>query len=193
MNILYKTMGAGAVLAGVFVFGAHAEQKVYDDYNISLESEKQFMARCTNAMTINDVNFTEGASDTKGCACLTKSLMSKVETGEIPVVETYTAFMVEAGGLSARDELNPIKFMTDMENINQRYKLSEAQSGKYMSLIGEAMGNCGDKNYHNSFNLAHLASLQPKSNTIKLVNSQKPKPQLQIKSKPAALRGMSKG
>ncbi len=193
MNILHKVMGGGAVLAGLFVFGAHAEQKVYDDYNISLESEKQFMARCTNAMTINNVDFAEGASDNKGCACLTKSLMSQIEASEIPAVETYTAFMAEAGGKSARDELNPIQFMTDLEGINQRYKLSEAQSGKYMDLIGGTMKNCGDSEYHTSTNVAYLATLSPKSQAIKLVNrAQKPKPQLNIQKRPA-LRGSSKG
>lgn len=194
MNILYKTMGGGAVLAGLFVFGAHAERKVFEDYNISLESEKQFMSRCTNAMTINDVDFSDGASDNKGCACLTKSLMSQIKSSEIPVVETYTAFMVEAGGLSARDELNPIKFVTDLESINKRHKLSDDQSGKYMDLIGGTMGNCGDRDYHSPANVALLASLRPQASSIKLVNTaQTPKTQLKMQSNPPALRGRSKG
>lgn len=192
MNILYKTMGGGAVLAGLFAYGAHAEQKVYEDYNISLQSEIKFMSRCTQAMSINDVSFTHGASDNKGCACLTKSLMSQVEASEVPAVETYTAFLVEAGGLSARDELNPIQFMKDMGNINKRHKLTDSQSDKYMDLVGGAMGNCGESDYHTPDNVAYLASMHPKGGQIKLVNtSARPRPQLKIK--PPELRGSSKG
>lgn len=213
MNILYRLAGGGVIVAMAAVFGFQSEQKILENYNIQAPSETAFMQRCKTSMDMNDVGFNDGASRSKGCACLTKTLVSSAKSGELKAVETYMAFMMETGGDNARDELDLVQFEKSLADINKRHKLSDSQSLAIFTMVGEAVGTCGDKRFHSAENVAQLASMTPNPATIKFArpNANKPsgvKPDYLAKPKPVAkaapkpeaksepapkLRGMSKG
>lgn len=209
MNSLFKLMGAGVLVAGASVYGMQAEGKVREDYNIQAPSEVDFMDRCQRSMDMNDVAFNDGASRTKGCACLTKTLVSTAKPGQLDAVETYMAFMMESGGDNARDELNMFSFENSLNEINKRHKLNDMQSLEIFTMVGEAIGTCGDQSFHTVENVSRLASLAPRRGKITLPARQpktssgmndsfkpviKPKPSAANKTPEAPkLRGMSKG
>jgi len=192
MSFQYRIILGAFLISVGSVIGFQAKKKVKEDYNI-LPPEVAFMNKCTSAMRTHNVEFKQGANQNKGCACITKTLMSKTEQAEIPAVKDYMYLLMELGGDNARETIDMEYFEQSFEEINTRHSLSELKSLTYFGTIGEAVTTCGNKDYHTKENVGVLASLYPKSSQIAVAQSEvesKPKPS---KPAPLKLRGPSKG
>ena len=204
MNPVFRMIGAAAFLSIGAIYGFQADKKVQAKYNIS-EPEKDFMDKCKNTMSRENLSFAEGARTSSGCACMTKTLLSQVDTEDLPAVQAYLKFTMKTRSDMENNDVD-LEALQALERnitaINETYRISEVQAMTYFNTIGEAIMTCGDRKNHTSENIATWAALMPKSHHAKMAQSNPSRPTPKTSPAPAPkkqdmpppkLRGLSNG
>lgn len=187
MSAIVRLMGGAIVFCGAVVYGSQADKKVYAEYNLQ-ESEQELMQKCKNSMSNNNVTFAKGASRSKGCACVSKSLSASIEADELPVVQGYISITMQTRNASQGGDVDFVKLATDIEELNSKYTITDEQAMEYVNVVTSTILSCGDKDYHTPENVAALAAMTPKGQTNFQMAQNTPKraaPRADTKPKPA--------
>lgn len=198
MSAIVRLMGGGIIFCGAVVYGSQADKKVYAEYNLQ-ESEQELMQKCKNTMSHNNVTFAQGASRSKGCACMSKSLSASVDANELPAVQSYISITMQTRNATKGSDVDFVKLQTDIEEVNSKYSVTDEQAMEYVTVITSAMLSCGDRDYHTPENIAELAAMTPKGQPVQMAQNapKRAAPRAAAKLKPAqqapapSLRGRS--
>lgn len=173
MSILYRVMGGGVIFCAATVYGIQANGKVLKQYNIT-EYEQSFMKNCQSTMSRHNLSFAEGANKSKGCACMTKTLLSAVESEEVPAIQAYISFTMQIRAQTEGMNVDFAALQNDLEQISKDHEITELKALEYVGLVGESVVTCGNRDNHSPEKIAEYAAMTPKGVEIQVAQISEP-------------------
>ncbi|WP_409431908.1 hypothetical protein ACJ3XI_06690 [Litorimonas sp. RW-G-Af-16] len=153
-----------AVAAPTFIYmSAKSKASAMQDYNIS-EAEEAVFNTCRSGLTIHDIHFSGGASDDKGCACLTKQASTTFSpkqfaiTGDIVSIKLSIAEKQKELKNEKKAQAIYMDAIQKLDEIQAESKLSERDFFKVLDKTSEFIKLCGDRKSHTEENVSKWAN-----------------------------------
>lgn len=119
------------------VKAAEAREAAIETWGLS-ESAVPMLDRCKDTLSRGSYEFTFGASDLSGCACMVSKIAARVPVSEYDAISSMTSALIRIGG----DRINAEDSRPILDAEKTKYDYTEGTAQRYMNVAGNALGEC---------------------------------------------------